>query len=236
MRTLNIGGVGYYTREMLEALRRVSEVLEKEKLRRYAEAFLENPDKHINKITLNKLRSMLNRWCEEEKETLGHDYDYYCNKALYDLEDRLTDLEYTVDETVRSNVSHEDLVELGYIPREFYVRMRRLEELMEELEKARPIPGMEEEYEKKMERLKEYRSEWTGMVSELSEIYNEYIIHLLNDLAESSGEELRRLCEQKMKRRDVKSLVACEALDVLESFCREHPAPCGRFVMEYEES
>jgi hypothetical protein len=73
------------------------------------------------------------------------------------------------------------------------------------------------------------------MVSQLNEIYNEYIIDLLNDLAESSGEELRRQCGQKGKRRNVKSLVACEALDVLESFCREHPAPCGRYVMEYEE-
>jgi hypothetical protein len=205
---------------------------EKERLGRYAETFLENPEKHINKIILNSLRSMLDRWCEEEKETLGH--DYYC-KALNDLENRLTDLEYTVDETVRNNVSDEDLAKLGYIPKEFYVRMRRLEEIMEELEKTRPIPGMEEEYEKKMKRLKEYRSEWSGMVSELREIYDEYTVDLLNDLTESSGEELRRLCGQK-RERNVKSLVACDALDVLESFCREHPAPCGRYVMEYEES
>jgi hypothetical protein len=203
---------------------------EKERLGRYAEAFLENPEKHINKIILNKLRSMLDRWCREEKETLGH--DYYCNKALYDLEDRLTDLEYIVDETVREHATEEDLIKLGYISNEFYERLLWLEKTIEEMKKTKPIPGMEEEYQKK---LKEYKQEWDSMVSQLNEIYNEYIIDLLNDLAESSGEELRRLCGQRGKRRNVKSLVACEALDVLESFCREHPAPCGRYVMEYEE-
>ena len=187
----------------------------------YARIFEQNPEKFIDKIDFHYLGDLLDRWCEES------DLADFC-EALEDYESFDEGLRVAIRETVYEHVSLKDLVKEGYLPENTYKRKLWLEKTIEEMKKTQPIPGMEEEYEKKLE---DYGYELETLNIEISDAYDDYADHLYNDVIGKYGWMLRNQCKSR-GRKSVESEVACETLNTIEGFCQEYPWICVVFAKE----
>ena len=164
---------------------------------------------------------MLDRWCEES------DLADFCD-TLEDYESFTEGLREAIREIVYERVSLEDLVKEGYFSENAYKRKLWLEKTIEEMKKTQPIPGMEEEYEKK---LADYESDLETMNIAISDAYNDYADHLYADVIGKYGSVLRNRCKSR-GRKSVESEVACETLNTIERFCQEYPWICVVFAQE----
>jgi hypothetical protein len=217
----------YDDREFYEKLFRKVEKLQS-KLRRfveqryeYARIFEQNPEKFIDKINFHHIGDLLDRWCKES------DLADFC-EALEDYESFDEGLRTAIWETIYEHVSLKDLVEDGYLPEKTYKRKLWLEKTIKEMWKTQPIPGMEEEYEKKLE---DYEYELETLNIEISDAYDDYADHLYGDVIGKYGWMLRNQCKSR-GRKSLESEVACETLNTIEGFCREHPWICVVFAQE----
>jgi hypothetical protein len=217
----------YDDREFYEKLFRKVERLQS-KFRRfveqryeYARIFEQNPEKFINKIDFHYLGDLLDRWCEESGLA------DFC-EALEDYESFTERLQEAIRETVYEHVSLKDLVKEGYFSENAYKRKLWLEKTIEEMKKTKPIPGMEEEYEKKLE---DYEYELETLNNYIFDAYDDYARHLYDDVIGKYGWVLRNRCKSR-GRKSVESEVACETLNTIEGFCREHPWICVVFAQE----
>jgi len=105
-------------------------------------------------------------------------------------------------------------------------RKEELERWIEEMEKHRPIPGMEEEYREALER---YKDELEDIEKEIDETIITYAEREAEDkLSHYEYETYEELSELAMEG----DQVARKMMDIIEEFCEEHQPICAGIAME----
>jgi len=180
----------------------------KEAAERYFELLRQRMEVNISKITARDIAR------------LDLDFELALNDIYYDLVEHLEEELY--------ELPCEDLAEEGIVWDEDCERKRELEKWLEMMEKHKPIPGMEEEFEEAKRR---YKRELEEVEQSISESIRKYV----TDEADREMDAYMGMTYEELTERAAGDWLARRLREVIGDYCDKKPQVCQQAVMMAEE-